>query len=82
MDILLSEFKSQCSRLIHRVETLGITVDIIRDGKIVARLSPVAPAAIKENDGTKPWTHLRGTGHYLAGPDESVITEKEFEVYQ
>jgi len=47
-------------------------MEIVRGGKIVARLLPGS------TEGT-PWESLRGTGVLLATPEESVLDDADFE---
>jgi len=75
MDISVTEFKARCLDLIRQVEKGGEPVIIKRRGKIVARLEP--PKAGEK--ALKPWEKLRGTGVFLAAPDESVLRDEDFE---
>jgi len=76
MDISVTEFKHRCLEIVRRVERTGQPVAITRRGKVVARLAPsqAQPAS------RRPWEALRGLGGtLLAGPDESVLRDEDFE---
>ena len=77
MDISVTEFKQHCLEIIRRVERTGSPVAITRRGRVVAQLRrPAAPQAA----AAKPWERLRAAGgRLLAGPAESVLSEKDFE---
>ena len=79
MDISITQFRASCLALIRRVESGGEPVDIRRRGKVVARLAP-APAA--KAPPRKPWERLRGSGHLLAEPEESVLDAGELDAYR
>ena len=72
----ITEFKSShYLEIIRRVENDGTPIDIVRHGKVVARLSPWRPLA---RGGVAPWAALRGKGRLLAAPGESVISDDDF----
>lgn len=76
MAISVTRFRATCLALIRRVESDGESVDIVRRGRVVARLAP-APHAV---DGARrPWARLRGSGVLRAEPEESVLDEGDFE---
>jgi len=52
----------------------GHPVDVVRRGKIVARIFPAAEAEDKH-----PWKRLHGSGRLLAAPEESMLDEGDFE---
>lgn len=73
--VSVSEFKAHCLDVIRQVERAGTAVDLVRRGKVVARLVPSAPAA----RGTPAWLRLRGRGALAASPEESVLEAVDFE---
>jgi len=73
--VSVSEFKAHCLEVIRHVERAGTAVDLVRRGKVVARLVPSAPAA----RGTPAWLRLRGRGALAAAPEESVLDAGDFE---
>lgn len=72
--ISVSDFKARCLDVIRQVESAGAPVDIVRRGKIVARLVPSADAV----QGTSVWLRLRGRGALLATAGESVLSDQDF----
>ena len=78
MDISVTEFKHRCLEIIRRVERSGKPVAITRRGKVVARLGPPAPAAVRSV--LKPWERMRALGgRLLAEPGESALRDEDFE---
>ena len=78
MAISVSKFKNSCLDVIRRVEVTGQSVSITRRGKVVARLAPSFAAA--QSVDVKPWQQLRALGgRLLAEPNESVLSEEDFE---
>lgn len=73
--VSVTHFKSQCLDLIRQVESAGVPVDLVRRGKVVARLVPTVDAA----SGVPPWERLLGTGRLLAAPAESVLEAGAFD---
>lgn len=73
--VSVTEFKAHCLDVIRQVERAGTAVDLVRRGKVVARLVPSAPAA----KGTPAWLRLRGRGALAAAPEESVLDAADFE---
>lgn len=73
--VSVTEFKAHCLDMIRQVETAGKSVDLLRRGKVVARLVPMGSAV----QGTPAWLRLRGQGSLLATPEESVLDEKDFD---
>jgi prevent-host-death family protein len=73
--VTVTQFKAQCLDLIRQVESGGVPVDLVRRGKVVARLVPTADAA----SGTPPWERLIGTGRLQAAPGESVLEMGAFD---
>ena len=73
--VSVSELKAHCLDVIRQVERAGTAVDLVRRGKVVARLVPSAPAA----RGTPAWLRLRGRGALAAAPEESVLDAADFE---
>jgi len=76
MDISVTQFRANCLELIRRVESGAGPVDIKRRGRLVARLT--APPA-EGQARRKPWERLQGSGNLLAGPEECVLAEGDFE---
>ncbi|MGH8582002.1 MAG: type II toxin-antitoxin system Phd/YefM family antitoxin [Gammaproteobacteria bacterium] len=76
MTISVTEFKAKCLHLIRQVEAKGISIDIVRRGRVVARLTSAAPPDLPR---AKPWERLRGTGRLDAAPGESMLADSEFE---
>jgi prevent-host-death family protein len=75
MTISVTELKARCHEIIRDVERKRTVVEIVRRGKVVARLLP-ASAASRAN--AKPWERLRGTGDLLGPPEQSVIKQRDF----
>ncbi len=48
--VSVTEFKAHCLDVIRQVEQAGTTVDLVRRGRVVARLVPTAPAARERNE--------------------------------
>ena len=73
--ISVTDFKAHCLDVIRQVENTGAAVDIVRHGKIVARLVPSAVAM----QGTPAWLRLRGRGALLATAQESALNDQDFD---
>lgn len=73
--VSVTEFKAHCLDMIRQVEKAGAAVDLVRRGKVVARLVPTTPTP----RGTPAWLRLRGRGVLVAPPEESVLEESDFE---
>jgi antitoxin (DNA-binding transcriptional repressor) of toxin-antitoxin stability system len=73
--VTVTQFKSQCLDLIRQVESGGVPVDLVRRGKVVARLVPTVEAT----SGVPPWERLIGTGRLQAAPAESVLQAGAFD---
>jgi len=73
--VSVSEFKAHCLDMIRQVEKAGTAVDLVRRGKVVARLVPTTSAP----NGTPAWLRLRGRGALSASAEESVLEERDFE---
>ena len=72
--VSVSQFKAHCLDMIRQVETAGTSVDLVRRGKVVARLVPTASAP----QGMPTWLRLRGCGVLTASPEASVLDEGDF----
>lgn len=72
--ISVSKFKTHCLDVIRKVETAGATIDLVRHGRIVARLVPTTSAA----PDMPPWLRLRRHGALGSAPDESVLDAGDF----
>lgn len=78
MAISVTKFKNSCLDVIRRVESTGQAVAITRRGKVVARIAPSFSSS--KGSVKKPWEQLRDLGGRLkASPDESVVSDKDFE---
>lgn len=77
MAISITEFKAKCLKVIRQVEVEGQPIEIVRRGRVVARLVPAVPTAVQA--GTKPWQRLRGTGSLDLAPHESVLHDTDFD---
>jgi len=78
MDISVTDFKQRCLEIIRQVERTGAPVAIMRRGRVVAQLRRPAPTATRKN--VAPWERLRAAGgRLLAGPDESMVQDNDFE---
>ncbi|TRZ55756.1 MAG: type II toxin-antitoxin system Phd/YefM family antitoxin [Rhodocyclaceae bacterium] len=73
--VSVSEFKAHCLDMIRQVEKAGAAVDLVRHGKVVARLVPTTSAP----RGTPAWLRLKGRGVLTGSAEESVLEEREFE---
>ena len=73
--VSVSEFKAHCLDMIRQVEKTGVAVDLLRRGKLVARLVPTTSAL----RGTPAWLRLRGSGVLRASAEESVLDGSDFE---
>lgn len=73
--VSVSEFKARCLDLIRQVEKAGTPLNLVRHGKVVARLVPTVTAG----KGTPTWLRLRGLGKLEADPDESVLVDTDFD---
>lgn len=73
--VSVTEFKAHCLDVIRQVERSGTAVDLVRRGRVVARLVPNAPVP----RGTPAWLRLRGRGALAALPEESVLDAADFE---
>ena len=73
--VSVSEFKAHCLDVIRQVEKSGAAVDLVRRGKVVARLVPTASTP----QGTPAWLRLRGHGALAASAEESVLDERDFD---
>lgn len=72
--ISVSKFKAHCLDVIRQVEAGGAAVDLVRHGRIVARLVPTTSAA----PDMPAWLRLRHHGVLSAAPDESVLDASDF----
>ena len=73
--VSVSEFKAHCLDMIRQVEKTGVAVDLLRRGKLVARLVPPTPAL----RATPACLRLRGCGVLTASAEESVLDGSDFE---
>ena len=75
--VSVTEFKAHCLDVIRQVETAGTSVDLLRRGKVVARLVPMVPAS----RGTAAWLRLRGQGVLQAAAEDSVLDGGDFDAW-
>jgi prevent-host-death family protein len=73
--VSVTEFKAHCLDMIRQVEADGRPVDLVRRGRVVARLVPTPSG----QPGVPPWRRLLGTGRLEADPGESVLDARDFE---
>ena len=69
MTITISELEARADEIVREVEREGRTVDVERDGRVIARIVPAAEKRVR------PWEALRGSAKLLADPEESVWSE-------
>jgi prevent-host-death family protein len=79
MTVTVTEFKIHCLELLRRLEKQREPIEITNRGKVIARLVPPTP---EQGDEVKPWERLRGSGRLVAAPDESVLSESDFDALQ
>jgi len=76
MDVSVTRFREHCLELLSQVESSGEEVEIIRDGKPVARLTPAVP---RQRGQQRPWETLRGSGVLMVDPEESMLDSSAFD---
>jgi prevent-host-death family protein len=76
MDVSVTRFREHCLELLSQVESSGEEVEITRDGKPVARLTPAVP---RQAGKQRPWETLRGSGVLMVDPDESMLDSSAFD---
>ena len=76
MTISITDFKARCLEIIRDVENSGESVEISRRGRVVARVVSVAGDRSVDSPA---WHRLRGSGNLLATPEESVLSDEDFE---
>ena len=76
MTITVTELKARCLEVIREMERGGHPVEVIRHGKVVARIFPSAQSTSSDK---QPRKRLHGTGRLLAAPGESVLDDSDFE---
>lgn len=74
--ISVTEFKAHCLDLIRQVEEGGGSLELTRQGRVVARVVPPAAPAAQESP---PWLRLRGHGILRAHAEESVLDAATFD---
>lgn len=72
--ISVTKFKAHCLDVIRHVESGGASVDLVRHGRVVARLVPTTSAAPE----VPAWLRLREHGVLSATPTESVLDAGDF----
>lgn len=77
MIITVTELKARCLEVIREMERSGDPVEVVRHGKVVARIFPAAESLAPDK---QPWKRLHGTGKLLAAPGESVLDDSDFNV--
>jgi len=70
--VSVTEFKARCLDMIRQVEQAGSMVDLMKHGRIVARLVPTEPVI-------PTWLRLRGKGRLVGEPAESMLNAADFE---
>lgn len=76
MDVSVTRFREHCLELLSQVESSGEEVEITRDGKPVARLTPTVP---RQAGQQRPWETLRGSGVLMVDPEESMLDSSAFD---
>ena len=76
MTISATAFKARCLALLSQLERRAEPIEITRRGKVIAR---VLPPAVHASSSVAPWARLRGSGRLLATPEESVLSEEDFD---
>lgn len=76
MDVSVTRFREHCLELLSQVESSGEEVEITRDGKPVARLTPAVP---RQTGKQRPWETLRGSGVLMVDPEESMLDSSAFD---
>jgi prevent-host-death family protein len=74
MTINVTEFKARCLEILRLVEETGESVSIVKRNRVVAVVYPSLAAP-----DTAPIQRLQGTATLLAAPEESVMSERDFE---
>jgi len=74
MTITITEFKARCLEILRMVEETGEPVTIVKRNRAVAVVYP--SLGVAENTAER---RLAGTATLLASPDESVLTDQDFE---
>ena len=75
MAISVTELKARCVEIIRDLEREPKVVEIVRRGKVVARLFPANRSSLED---AKPWEKLRGTGRLIGPPEQSVLDQRDF----
>lgn len=69
--VSITEFGAHCADYLRLVEKEGSSVNLTRDGVLVARLE--RPAKTERADA--PWLRLRGRGRLNGPPSTSMLCE-------
>lgn len=73
MVISVTNFKSQCLRVLREVEETNRPVEVSKQGRVRFRIVPV------REPGKPAWKRLQGSGVLKAAAGESVLSETDFE---
>lgn len=68
MTVTIAELGTRVEEIVREVEE-GHVVEVERDGKVVARISPA------EEKRQRPWEALRGSAVFHGDPEDSVWFE-------
>ena len=71
----VSEFKAVCLRLLEEVRQTGESIEILKNGKPLAMVSPVKPASARRGYGSMKHTLTEPLGDILT----PVMTRDEWE---
>jgi prevent-host-death family protein len=74
MTITITEFKARCLEILRMVEETGEAVTIVKRNRAVAVVYPSVNTA-----QTPVERRLAGTARLLASPEESVLSDQDFE---
>lgn len=72
MTITVSDLEARADEIVREVEREGRTVEVERDGQVIARIIPAVPSEARKAKVQAALARLRGSGVLLADPEESV----------
>jgi prevent-host-death family protein len=73
MVISVTDFKTHCLRVLREVEETNRPVEVSRQGRVRFRIVPVS------KPDTPAWKRLRQSGVLKSLPEESVLSDSDFE---
>jgi prevent-host-death family protein len=76
MVISVTDFKSHCLRILREVEETNRPVEVSRQGRVRFRIVPVRKPEMPA------WKRLHQSGVLKARPEESVLSESDFNANQ